>query len=202
MRCCLQLPRSLVQKLFRLRQVRRETFVGSNCDQDVQPLGSRVKRVSAKDSMKPGDTIYLPNTVHALPTEKTEYLCSEEELKFLHDLELYKVLKSPREVICTSKDGDRFWRMPECYIRAITIKYLRVPDENLQYCCHLWLGWLIRFIGHSVISGFTTASGFVIGLLQAKYLFGYDVSRSSQIIPLVKSIMEGADKFSSHGLRL
>ncbi|KAL3843939.1 hypothetical protein ACJIZ3_001342 [Penstemon smallii] len=35
-----------------------------------------------------------------------------------------------REVICTSKDGDRFWRMPECYIRGNTIKYLRVPDEN------------------------------------------------------------------------
>ncbi|KAG2402930.1 Sm-like protein [Vigna angularis] len=26
-------------------------------------------------------------------------------------------------------DGDRFWRMPECYIRGNTIKYLRVPDE-------------------------------------------------------------------------
>nr|XP_007144292.1 hypothetical protein PHAVU_007G144000g [Phaseolus vulgaris]ESW16286.1 hypothetical protein PHAVU_007G144000g [Phaseolus vulgaris] len=35
-----------------------------------------------------------------------------------------------REVICTSKDGDRFWRMPECYIRGNTIKYLRVPDES------------------------------------------------------------------------
>ena len=28
-----------------------------------------------------------------------------------------------------SQDGDRFWRMPECYIRGNTIKYLRVPDE-------------------------------------------------------------------------
>ena len=63
-----------------------------------------------------------------------------------------------REVICTSKvdavclsqcpaqpsyqtllcdtcpalalqDGDRFWRIPETYIRGNTIKYLRVPDE-------------------------------------------------------------------------
>ncbi|EYU46761.1 hypothetical protein MIMGU_mgv1a022605mg [Erythranthe guttata] len=34
-----------------------------------------------------------------------------------------------REVICTSKDGDRFWRNPECYIRGNTIKYLTVPDE-------------------------------------------------------------------------
>ncbi|PSC70748.1 putative U6 snRNA-associated Sm LSm4 [Micractinium conductrix] len=37
-----------------------------------------------------------------------------------------------REVICTSKDGDRFWRMPEAYIRGNTIKYLRVPDEVLD----------------------------------------------------------------------
>ncbi|XP_063718893.1 uncharacterized protein LOC134845759 [Symsagittifera roscoffensis] len=34
-----------------------------------------------------------------------------------------------REVICTSRDGDTFHRMPECYIRGNTIKYLRIPDE-------------------------------------------------------------------------
>ncbi|KAI3448574.1 hypothetical protein Pfo_005239 [Paulownia fortunei] len=32
----------------------------------------------------------------------------------------------------SSKDGDRFWRMPECYIRGNTIKYLRVPDEVID----------------------------------------------------------------------
>ncbi|KAI9917403.1 hypothetical protein PsorP6_012685 [Peronosclerospora sorghi] len=37
-----------------------------------------------------------------------------------------------REVICTSKDGDRFWKMPECYIRGNTIKYIRVPNEILD----------------------------------------------------------------------
>ncbi|XP_065834818.1 U6 snRNA-associated Sm-like protein LSm4 [Oscarella lobularis] len=37
-----------------------------------------------------------------------------------------------RDVICTSKDGDRFWRMSECYIRGSTIKYLRIPDEVLD----------------------------------------------------------------------
>jgi hypothetical protein len=30
------------------------------------------------------------------------------------------------QVICTSRDGDKFWRMPECYIRGSTIKYLRL----------------------------------------------------------------------------
>ena len=37
-----------------------------------------------------------------------------------------------REVICTSRDGDRFWKMNECYIRGSTIKYLRIPDEAIE----------------------------------------------------------------------
>ncbi|XP_039255549.1 U6 snRNA-associated Sm-like protein LSm4 [Styela clava] len=37
-----------------------------------------------------------------------------------------------REVICTSRDGDHFWKMPECYIRGSTIKYLRIPDEIID----------------------------------------------------------------------
>ncbi|GBG79380.1 hypothetical protein CBR_g29529 [Chara braunii] len=37
-----------------------------------------------------------------------------------------------QEVICTSKDGDRFWKMPQCYIRGNTIKYLRVPEEVID----------------------------------------------------------------------
>jgi U6 snRNA-associated Sm-like protein LSm4 len=62
-----------------------------------------------------------------------------------------------REVICTSKvglphdqgmqlvcglstlpysctqDGDRFWKLPECYIRGNAIKYIRVPNEVRIY---------------------------------------------------------------------
>ncbi|XP_051186420.1 sulfate transporter 4.1, chloroplastic [Lolium perenne] len=60
----------------------------------------------------------------------------------------------------------------------------------------LRLGWLIRFISHSVISGFTTASAIVIGLSQIKYFLGYSVTRSSKIIPLIESIIAGIDQFS------
>ncbi|OEL23327.1 Sulfate transporter 4.1, chloroplastic [Dichanthelium oligosanthes] len=59
----------------------------------------------------------------------------------------------------------------------------------------LRLGWLIRFISHSVISGFTTASAIVIGLSQIKYFLGYNVTRSSKIIPLIESIIAGVDQF-------
>ena len=33
------------------------------------------------------------------------------------------------QVICTSKDGARFWSMPEVYIRGNNLKYIRIPDE-------------------------------------------------------------------------
>ena len=37
-----------------------------------------------------------------------------------------------REVICTSRDGDRFWRLPEVIIRGNNIKYLRIPEEVID----------------------------------------------------------------------
>ncbi|KAI0067613.1 Sm-like ribonucleoprotein [Artomyces pyxidatus] len=37
-----------------------------------------------------------------------------------------------REVYQTNADGDRFWKVKECYIRGSTIKYLRVPDTLLD----------------------------------------------------------------------
>ncbi|PPQ73596.1 hypothetical protein CVT26_010494 [Gymnopilus dilepis] len=37
-----------------------------------------------------------------------------------------------REVYQTNPDGDRFWKLKECYIRGSTIKYLRVPDQLLD----------------------------------------------------------------------
>ena len=37
-----------------------------------------------------------------------------------------------RDVICTSKDGDQFWKLPSCYIRGSAIKYLRLPPDLLE----------------------------------------------------------------------
>ncbi|KEQ75014.1 Sm-like ribonucleo protein, partial [Aureobasidium namibiae CBS 147.97] len=34
-----------------------------------------------------------------------------------------------KEVIQTSPEGDRFFRLPECYVRGNNIKYLRMEDE-------------------------------------------------------------------------
>lgn len=69
--------------------------------------------------------------------------------------------------------------------------------DNFKSICHCRLGWLLRFISHSVISGFVTSSAIVIALSQAKYFLGYNVERSSQIVPLAKSIIAGAGDVSS-----
>lgn len=37
-----------------------------------------------------------------------------------------------RDVICTSKDGDSFWKMQEVFIRGSMIKYVRLPDEVMD----------------------------------------------------------------------
>ncbi|KAG2493140.1 hypothetical protein HYH03_008564 [Edaphochlamys debaryana] len=36
------------------------------------------------------------------------------------------------EVICTSKDGQRFFKMAEAYVRGNTIKYISVPEEVID----------------------------------------------------------------------
>jgi len=37
-----------------------------------------------------------------------------------------------KEVVQTSPEGDRFWRIAEVYVRGNNIKYLRVPEEIIE----------------------------------------------------------------------
>lgn len=92
LRCCPHLPRSLVQKLFRLRQVRRECFKeGSSIHDSVSGAQEcQLKRVGAKELITKGDQIYLPITVKGSPVRKPECRCSEEEMSYIRVLELYK----------------------------------------------------------------------------------------------------------------
>ncbi|KAL7507127.1 hypothetical protein ACHAXN_004331 [Cyclotella atomus] len=36
------------------------------------------------------------------------------------------------DVVCTSKDGEHFWKLNECYVRGSSIKYLRLPEEAVE----------------------------------------------------------------------
>lgn len=37
-----------------------------------------------------------------------------------------------KNIICTSKDGDRFWKISECYVRGNSVKYIRVQDQAIE----------------------------------------------------------------------
>ncbi|EPR63142.1 LSM domain-containing protein [Toxoplasma gondii TgCatPRC2] len=37
-----------------------------------------------------------------------------------------------KDSVCTSKDGERFWKLSECYIRGNMVKYIRLQDEVLE----------------------------------------------------------------------
>jgi len=51
------------------------------------------------------------------------------------------------------------------------------------------LGFLINFLSHPVISGFTSAAAFIIGLSQIRNLFGIDIPRSNRIHEVIGSLM-------------
>ncbi|CAH8261056.1 unnamed protein product [Arabidopsis lyrata] len=92
LRCRPDLPRTLVQKLFRLRQVRRQMSLSVD-GHELQR--SQLKRVAAKESLNVGDRIYLPlsvdnDTPPTPPAKKESFQCSEEERKFVCSLVLYK----------------------------------------------------------------------------------------------------------------
>lgn len=90
-KCCPQLPRSLIQKLFRLRQVRRESPARpADSDLGIQPHEHQCKRVAAKDVMNIGDRIFLPISVQAVPTTKPKSIHDKGEMDYLRSLELYK----------------------------------------------------------------------------------------------------------------
>merc|ERR1719498_1472595 len=43
------------------------------------------------------------------------------------------------------------------------------------------LGFLVSFMGHPVVSGFTSAAAIIIGLSQLKYIFGFPIPKSQLI---------------------
>ncbi|KAI3448137.1 hypothetical protein Pfo_004802 [Paulownia fortunei] len=86
LKCCPHLPRCLVQKLFRLRQIRKE------CS-NIETKEQRPRRVGAKDLMDNGDRIFLPKSVDGkspATAAENQSFSNEKELKFVHSLELYK----------------------------------------------------------------------------------------------------------------
>lgn len=56
------------------------------------------------------------------------------------------------------------------------------------------LGFLVNFLSHPVISGFTSAAALIIGLSQLKHLIGVDLPRSHHIHEIILSTIERASQ--------
>lgn len=59
----------------------------------------------------------------------------------------------------------------------------------------LRLGFLARFLSHSVISGFTTGAACIIGLSQLKYAFGVKVPQSDTALEILIELGKAIDGF-------
>ncbi|GLJ15558.1 hypothetical protein SUGI_0255570 [Cryptomeria japonica] len=69
--CCPHIPHTLIQKLFRLRQVRMHSM-DSQSQHEQEKHKPQLKRVLGKEIMKPGTKLYLPITVSESKSPKKD----------------------------------------------------------------------------------------------------------------------------------
>lgn len=90
-RCFPHLPESLVQKLFRLRKVKKNIVTIDTSSTDGIAKQPRFRRVSAKDELLPGDILFLPvNIQESSAAETTKKFGNNKEINFLRSLGIYK----------------------------------------------------------------------------------------------------------------
>ncbi|KAL5206561.1 hypothetical protein ABZP36_034770 [Zizania latifolia] len=90
-RCCPHLPTSLVQKLFRLRKVKKNFVNAETSSGHASAEQHRLRRVSAKDQLVPGDILVLPvNPTESFVAEKIKKFDNKNEIDFMRSLEIYK----------------------------------------------------------------------------------------------------------------
>jgi len=53
------------------------------------------------------------------------------------------------------------------------------------------MGFLVNFLAHPVISGFTSGAAIIIGLSQVKYIVGYDIEKSQYVYITVEKLFAG-----------
>ena len=58
------------------------------------------------------------------------------------------------------------------------------------------LGFLVNFLSHPVISGFTSAAALIIGLSQLKHLLGVDIARSHHVHEIILQAIEQASNIN------
>lgn len=86
---------------------------------------------------------------------------------------------------------------PEKYIKyAVTLAFLVGLIQLAMGITQS--GWVVSFLSHSILSGFTSAAAITIGLSQLKHIVGYKIEKSHSIIPTLSDAINGASEI--HGL--
>ncbi|KAJ8640684.1 hypothetical protein MRB53_017378 [Persea americana] len=173
LQCCPHLPRSLVQKLFRLRQVRREVAspTAASC-LETPGQQTKIRRVSGKDVMNLGDRIFLPASVKELPSMKNDQCCNEDEINYMHSLELYK---DPAIIVVNKPPG-----MPVQGGIGITKSLDELAAASLRYDCSenpRLVHRLDRDCSGVLVMGRTQTSATVLHSIFREKTFGASSSR-------------------------
>ncbi|CAE8594657.1 unnamed protein product [Polarella glacialis] len=104
---------------------------------------------------------------------------------------------------------------PECDVPGMSQSQV-CPDQYVALGCLcalmvgimqavgalLRLGFLVSFLGHPVISGFTSGAAIIIGLSQCKYMLGYDIPKSQFVYDTLGGIFSNIQKTSGMTLTL
>merc|ERR1719411_376168 len=56
------------------------------------------------------------------------------------------------------------------------------------------MGFLVNFLAHPVISGFTSGAAIIIGLSQLKYIVGFDIEKSQYVYVTIQKLFENIHK--------
>lgn len=67
-------------------------------------------------------------------------------------------------------------------LTAAVVGFMQIVASILQ------LGFLVSFLGHPVISGFTSGAAIIIGLSQIKYVLGFDIPKSQYVYDTVINV--------------
>jgi len=82
---------------------------------------------------------------------------------------------------------------PEEYIKLTVLTSALVGVMQIT-ASFLKLGFLVSFLGHPVISGFTSGAAIIISLSQLKYMLGFDIPKSQYVYETIGNAISDIDQ--------
>jgi sulfate transporter 4 len=90
---------------------------------------------------------------------------------------------------------------PEAYVNLAILTAACVGAMQI-ISRFLKLGFLVSFLGHPVISGFTSGAAIIIGLSQVKYVLGFSVAKSEFVHVTLANLWDGIAKGNTKPMTL